>query len=82
MNDNASIQCLSIAPGLKNLLERCGLFTVKSVANRSQEEIAVFLGIDTYVAGIIAQAAKKSLKDSERNIATTAAAAAMVSTIH
>jgi hypothetical protein len=82
MNDNASIQCLSIAPGLKNLLERCGLFTVKSVANHSQEEIAVFLGIDTYVAGIIAQAAKKSLKDSERNIATTAAAAAMVSTIH
>jgi hypothetical protein len=70
---------LSIAPGL-NLLECCGLFTVKSVANHSQEEIAVFLGIDTYVAGIIAQAAKKSLKDSERNIAATAAA--MVSTIY
>ena len=72
MKDNASIQCLSIAPGLKNLLECCGLFTVKSVANHSQEEIAVLLEIDTYVAGIIAQAAKKSLKDSERNIATTA----------
>jgi hypothetical protein len=79
MDDNANIQCLSIAPGLKNLLERCGLFTVKSIANHSQGEIAVLLGIDTYVAGIIVQAAKKSLKDSERNIATTAAT--LVSTI-
>ena len=72
MDDNGNIQCLSIAPGLKNLLERCGLFTVKSIANHSQGEIAVLLGIDTYVAGIIVQL-KKSLKDSERNIATTAA---------
>ena len=79
MDDNASVQCLSIAPSLKNLLERCGLFTVKSVANHSQGEIAVLLGIDIYVAGIIVQAAKKPLKDSERNIATTAAT--MVSTI-
>ena len=79
MDDNASVQCLSIAPGLKNLLERCGLFTVKSVTNHSQGEIAVLLGIDTYVAGIIVQAAKKSLKDSERKIVTTAAT--MVSTI-
>ena len=71
MDDNASVQCLSIAPGLKNLLERSGLFTVKSVADHSQGEIAVLLGIETYVAGIIVQAAKKSLKDSERNIATT-----------
>ena len=45
MNDNASLQCLSIAPGLKNLLERCGLFTVKSVTNHSQEEFAVFIGM-------------------------------------
>jgi hypothetical protein len=79
MDDNASVQCLSIAPGLKNLLERSGLFTVKSVADHSQGEIAVLLGIETYVAGIIVQAAKKSLKDSERNIATTAAT--MISTI-
>ena len=79
MDDNTSVQCLSIAPGLKNLLERSGLFTVKSVAAHSQVEIAVLLGIETYVAGIIVQAAKKSLKVSERNIATTAAT--MISTI-
>ena len=81
MDDNTSVQCLSIAPGLKNLLERSGLFTVKSVAAHSQGEIAVLLGIETfrYVAGIIVQAAKKSLKVSERNIATTAAT--MISTI-
>jgi len=77
MNDNASI-LLSIAPGLKNLLECCGLFTVKSVTNHSR--VRCLHRNDTYVAGIIAQAAKKSLKDSERNIATTAAA--MVSIIH
>jgi len=35
---------LSIAPGL-NLLECCGLFTVKSVTNHSQEEFAVFIGM-------------------------------------
>lgn len=80
MNDSASVQCLSIAPGLKSLLERSGLFTVKSVANHSQEEIANLLGIDTYVAGIIVQAAKKSLRDSKNRIATTIAAS-MVSTI-
>jgi hypothetical protein len=44
MNDNASI-LLSIAPGLKNLLECCGLFTVKSVIPQSQEEFAVFIGM-------------------------------------
>jgi len=76
MNDSASVQCLSIASGLKNLLERSGLFTVKSVTSYSQGEIANLLGIDTYVAGIIVQAAKKSLRDSKNNIATT-----MVSTI-
>jgi hypothetical protein len=80
MNDSASVQCLSIAPGLKNLLEQSGLFTVKSVASLSQGEIANLLGIDTYVAGIIVQSAKKSLRDSKNNITTTKAAT-MVSTI-
>ncbi|HEY7571358.1 MAG TPA: hypothetical protein VH796_08315 [Nitrososphaeraceae archaeon] len=80
MNDSASVQCLSIAPGLKNLLEQSGLFTVKSVASLSQGEIANLLGIDTYVAGIIFQSAKKSLRDSKNNITTTKAAT-MVSTI-
>jgi hypothetical protein len=80
MDGSASVQCLSIAPGLKNLLERSGLFTVKSVVNYSQGEIANLLGIDTYVAGIIVQAAKKSLRESENNIATTKAAT-MVSTL-
>ena len=80
MNDSPSVQCLSIAPGLKNLLERSGLFTVKSVTSHSQGEIANLLGIDTYVAGIIVQSAKKSLRDSKNNITTTKAAT-MVSTI-
>jgi len=80
MDDNASVQCLTIAPGLKNLLERSGLFTVKSVTSYSQGEIANLLGIDTYVAGIIVQAAKKSLRDSKNNMATTTTAT-MVSTI-
>lgn len=80
MDGSASVQCLSIAPGLKNLLERSGLFTVKSVVNYSQGEIANLLGIDTYVAGIIVQAAKKSLRESENNIAKTKAAT-MVSTL-
>ena len=62
MDDNTSVQCLSIAPGLKNLLERSGLFTVKSVAAHSQGEIAVLLGIETYVAGIIVQAAEEISK--------------------
>ena len=70
--DNGSVQRLSIAPGLRNLLEQYGLFTIKSVANQSQGEIAVLLGIDTYVAGIIIQAAKKSLKDTEHNMENTA----------
>jgi hypothetical protein len=38
------------------------------------------LGIDTYVAGIIIQAAKKSLKDTEHNIENPAAG--VISTIH
>jgi hypothetical protein len=80
MDDSTCVQCLSIAPGLKNLLERSGLFTVKSVVNYSQGEIANLLGIDTYVAGIIVQAAKKSLRESENNIAATKAAT-MVSTL-
>jgi hypothetical protein len=78
--DNGSVQRLSIAPGLRNLLEQHGLFTIKSVANQSQGEIAVLLGIDTYVAGIIIQAAKKSLKDTEHNMENTAAA--VISTVH
>jgi hypothetical protein len=79
MDDNANVQCLSIAPGL-NILEQRGLFTVRSVINHSQGEIAVLLGIDTYIAGIIVQAAKKSSKGSEQNIASTTTT--MVNTIH
>jgi hypothetical protein len=65
---------------VKNILEQRGLFTVRSIINHSQGEIAVLLGIDTYIAGIIVQAAKKSSKGSEQNIASTTTT--MVNTIH
>ena len=80
MDGDAGVQRLSIAPGLRNLLEQFGLFTIKSVAYQSQGEIAALLGIDTYVAGIIVNAARESLKDIEHTIATTTTT--VVSTIH
>ena len=56
---NTHIKSLDIADGLKELLIKGG-FTLEGLLNTSSSEIAEFLGIDQYVAGIICTAARKS----------------------
>ena len=58
-----SIQLLEIAPGLKDSLVNAG-FTIESIVNAGPNEIALVLGIESYVAKIIFDAAKKTVEEN------------------
>ena len=59
MNAEASVQQLEIVTGLKELLQRYGFTTVRSIINSSVEEIAMSLRIETHVAKIIVDEARR-----------------------
>jgi hypothetical protein len=54
----SGIQQLEIAPGLKESLLKSGL-TVESIVLEGPDAVSTALGIETYVAKIIYDAAKK-----------------------
>jgi hypothetical protein len=58
-----SIQLLEIAPGLKDSLVNTG-FTIESIVNAGPNEVALALGIESYVAKIIFDAAKKIVQEN------------------
>ena len=57
------IQLLEIAPGLKDSLVNTG-FTIESIVNAGPNEVASALGIESYVAKIIFDAAKKIVEEN------------------
>jgi hypothetical protein len=69
-----SIQLLEIAPGLKNSLIEAGL-SIRSILNADPSEIASLLGIESYVAKIIFDAAKKIVQENSLFTDATPAAA-------
>jgi hypothetical protein len=56
-SDNANVNSLDIADGLKELLIKYD-FTLEELLNTSISDLAEYLGIDLYVANIICNAAK------------------------
>lgn len=56
---NLGIQELELAQGIKDSLEKAGFHTVDSILREAPLEISSKLGIDTYVAKIIKEAAKR-----------------------
>ena len=69
-----SIQLLEIAPGLKNSLMEAGL-TIRFILTAGPSEVASILGIESYVAKIIFDAAKKIVQENTLLTDTTPAAA-------
>jgi hypothetical protein len=69
-----SIQLLEIAPGLKNSLIEAGL-SIQSILNAGPSEVASLLGIESYVAKIIFDAAKKFVRENSLLTDATPAAA-------
>jgi hypothetical protein len=73
-----SIQLLEIAPGLKDSLAKAG-FTVESILSVGPTEVASALGIESYIAKIIFDAAKRIVEETtllgDPTTASTAAAA-------
>jgi hypothetical protein len=69
-----SIQLLEIAPGLKDSLIEAGL-SIQSILNAGPSEIASLLGIESYVAKIIFDAAKKIVQENSLFTDVTPAAA-------
>jgi hypothetical protein len=69
-----SIQLLEIAPGLKDSLIEAGL-SIQSILNAGPSEIASLLGIESYVAKIIFDAAKKIVQENSLFTDVTQAAA-------
>ncbi|MFY9799048.1 MAG: hypothetical protein WAK17_27890 [Candidatus Nitrosopolaris sp.] len=59
----SGIQQLEIAPGLKESLLKSGL-TVESIVSEGPNAVSAALGIETYVAKIIYDAAKKITTES------------------
>ncbi|HYT42632.1 MAG TPA: hypothetical protein VEP90_09815 [Methylomirabilota bacterium] len=59
----SGIQQLEIAPGLKESLLRAGL-TVESIVLEGPDSVSVALGIESYVAKIIYDAAKKIVTEN------------------
>ena len=70
-----SVQLLEIAPGLKNSLMEAGL-SIQFILNAGPSEVASILGIESYVAKIIFDAAKKIVQ--ENSLFTDAAPAAAI----
>lgn len=74
-----SIHLLEIAPGLKDSLVNAR-FTIESIVNAGPNEIALALGIESYVAKIIFDAAKKIVEENTllgQPTTTTGAAASL-----
>jgi hypothetical protein len=69
-----SIQLLEIAPGLKNSLMEAGL-SIRFILTAGPSEVASILGIESYVAKIIFDAAKKIVQENTLLMDTTPAAA-------
>ena len=69
-----SIQLLEIAPGLKNSLMEAGL-SIQFILTAGPSEVASILGIESYVAKIIFDAAKKIVQENSLITDTTPAAA-------
>ncbi len=63
-----AIQMMEIAPGLKEMLSDAG-FTIETILKSGPSEIAVILGIDSYVAQIIFDTAKKTTDKTSSLIA-------------
>jgi hypothetical protein len=68
------IQRLEIAPGLKKSLIEAGL-SIRSILNAGPSEVASILGIESYVAKIIFDAAKKIVQENSLLTDATPAAA-------
>jgi hypothetical protein len=68
------IQLLEIAPGLKNSLMEAGL-SIRFILTAGPSEVASILGIESYVAKIIFDAAKKIVQENSPLTDTTPAAA-------
>jgi hypothetical protein len=62
--DNAIINSLDIADGLKELLIKYG-FTLEELLTMSISDLAEYLGIDLYVANIISNSAKKLSRSND-----------------
>jgi hypothetical protein len=71
---DSSIQLLEIAPGLKNSLREAGL-SIRFIITAGPSEVASILGIESYVAKIIFDAAKKIVQENSLLTDTTPAAA-------
>jgi hypothetical protein len=69
-----TIQLLEIAPGLKNSLMEAGL-SIRFIITAGPSEVASILGIESYVAKIIFDAAKKIVQENSLLTDTTPAAA-------
>ena len=65
MNAEPSLQQLELATGLKELLERSGFTSIKTISDSSVDDIAEILGIESHVAKIIINEAEKLLGQTE-----------------
>lgn len=61
---NLGVQELNLAQGIKDSLEKAGFHTVDSIFREAPLDISSKLGIDTYVAKIIKEAAKRATGES------------------
>ena len=61
---NLGVQELNLAQGIKDSLEKAGFHTVDSILREAPLDISSKLGIDTYVAKIIKEAAKRATGES------------------
>jgi hypothetical protein len=66
MADEAGVQQLGIAVGLKELLANSGFTTARSIIKYSPGEISKLLGIEVHVAKIIIDEAQKLIKAQEK----------------
>jgi hypothetical protein len=74
-----SIQLLEIAPGLKDSLTKAG-FTIDTILSAGPTEVASALGIESYVAKIIFDAAKKIVEENTLLVDPTTASSTAATT--
>ena len=55
----SDLQLLELADGVKDALKNAGFFTIKSILGESASGIAEKVGVDSYIAQIILQEAKR-----------------------
>lgn len=66
MADEAGVQQLGIAVGLKELLAKSGFTTARSIIRYSPGEISKLLGIEVHVGKIIIDEAQKLINTQEK----------------